>query len=148
MDPRNVGSVFRLADATGARVVLAGTTPLPPNTKINKTARSTVASVDYRVEHDAVSYLRARKRAGAFVLALEWTDNSESLLQYTPPTSVSAGRQPVILIPGSEKSGVAQALLGEVDAAVHLPMYGRNTSLNVAMATGVATYWLVARLGG
>ena len=47
-DPRNVGLASRLADAVGLQhLYLAGSTPLPPNTKINKTARSTVNFIQW-----------------------------------------------------------------------------------------------------
>ncbi|NJC27258.1 RNA methyltransferase [Neolewinella antarctica] len=146
-DPRNVGSAFRLADAVGASLVLCGVSPVPPNNKINKTARSTVRSVAFKYEPSAVDYLLERRRAGDFLLALELTDESVSLIDYNLPASVRRGERKTILIPGSEASGVAQELLDLVDASVHLPMYGQNSSLNVAVALGTAAYLVVGQLG-
>ena len=140
-DPRNVGAAFRLADAAGlAGIVLAGTTPRPPNAKIAKTARSTVRSVPHEEVDDAVEYVRARRSAGGLILALELTDRSQSIFTYPPPEG------DVILIAGNESTGVSPALLALCDEAIHLPMHGQNTSMNVSVALGAAVYLLLMKL--
>lgn len=121
--------------------MLAGTTPQPPHPKISKTARATDdGSVAYAYVEDAVAYARARRDAGATVLALEITDTSRSVFDYAPP----AGE--LLLVTGAEATGVPPALLAQCDAAVHLPMYGRNTSMNVSVALGAAVYVLLMKL--
>lgn len=150
-DPRNVGSAFRLADAAGlTELLLTGSTPLPPNPKIAKTARSTVRSVSWSYHADAVGLLRERRAAGTLVLALEITDASISLFDadaltalFTNSNGAAAGCRQVIVIAGSEATGVSPEILAECDAAVHLPMFGRNTSMNVAVALGAAVYLLL-----
>ena len=144
-DPRNVGSAFRLADAVGAGLILAGSTPTPPNRKINKTARATVQTVPFEACENVVELIEARLAAGAYLLALEITDQSQSLLDFTLPTDVVGGGREVIVVPGTEAGGVPQWLLDRCHAGVHLPMYGTNTSMNVAVALGAAMYLLLAR---
>lgn len=140
-DPRNVGSAFRLADAAGiSELVLAGTTPRPPNARIRKTARSTERSVPYRYVEDARAWVQEAREAGATVVALEITDRSESLFAFDPPPG------PIILIAGAERTGIDAELLACCDHAVHLPMYGTNTSMNVAVALGAAVYLLLMKL--
>ncbi|THH39992.1 TrmH family RNA methyltransferase [Neolewinella litorea] len=140
-DPRNVGSAFRLADSAGLeRLILSGTTPRPPHPKIRKTARATEGAVAYECVDDAVTYVAAARDRGAVILALEITDASVSLFDYTPLA------REVVLIAGNEAGGVPPALLACCDAAVHLPMYGRNTSMNVAVALGAAVYLLLMKL--
>ncbi|OAV43047.1 hypothetical protein A3850_000385 [Lewinella sp. 4G2] len=145
-DPLNVGSAFRIADATGAKIVLAGTTPTPPNSKINKTARSTVRSVPYQTVVNGMDFLMSKRQEGAHLLALELTDSSSSVLSYELPQDVRDGHREVVLLPGAEAAGVAPELLAQVDAAVHLPMHGQNTSLNVSVAIGAAVYALLGQL--
>jgi len=143
-DPRNVGSAFRLADAAGlAGLLLAGTTPQPPNPKINKTARSTVRSVDHAYGSDPVALLRHYKNDGAFIIALEITDESESLLAYRLPAEILTSDREVILVAGAEDHGVSPELLALCDVSVYLPMSGQNTSMNVAVAMGAAVYLLL-----
>jgi|AntRauTorckE5430_2_1112549.scaffolds.fasta_scaffold01754_3 tRNA G18 (ribose-2'-O)-methylase SpoU len=146
-DPRNVGSAFRLADAAGlAGLLLAGTTPRPPNHKIDKTARSTVRSVLHLYGENAEILLRKQKESGAYILALEITDHSESLLTYRLPADACAAGREVVLVAGAEDQGVPPVLLALCDGSVHLPMFGQNTSMNVAVALGAAVYLLVAGL--
>lgn len=141
-DPRNVGSAFRLAEAAGLeRIVLTGITPRPPNPRIAKTARSTVREVPYTYRDDAAEYLKEARGRGAFILALEITDRSESLFSYRLPHD-----REIVLLPGAERSGVTAELLALCDTSVHLPMHGRNTSMNVAVALGAATYLLLMQL--
>ena len=146
-DPRNVGAAFRIADALGVGLVLAGTTPRPPNRKIAKTARATVATVATQYEENAANYLDALG-AGTLVLALEWTNASHNLYDYRLPKTVRCGQQKLLLIPGREDSGLAPELLERANAAVHLPMFGRNSSLNVSVALGAALYLLLRQFDG
>ncbi len=142
-DPRNVGSAFRLADAAGiAGLVLGGTTPVPPNTRINKTARSTVRSVPWRQVADTAAYVRERRHAGDLVIGLEITSGSEDLL--TADLTGWADR-PTLLLAGAEDRGLPPELIALCDRTVHLPMHGQNTSMNVAVALGAAVYLLLAK---
>ena len=145
-DPRNVGSAFRLAEAAGlAGLVLAGTTPRPPHSKIDKTARSTVRNVPHVFANDTITYLQNRIADGAYVLALEITDESSSLLEFRLPAAVSAGQRELILIAGAEDHGVSPEILALCIASAHLPMHGGNTSMNVAVALGAGVYLLLAQ---
>ncbi|MFK8165427.1 MAG: TrmH family RNA methyltransferase [Lewinella sp.] len=145
-DPRNVGSAFRLAEAAGlAGLVLTGSTPRPPHAKIDKTARSTVRNVPHVFAEDVSTYLQSRIAAGAYVLALEITDESTSLLEFQLPDAVSTSQRELILIAGAEDHGVAPEILALCADSVHLPMHGLNTSMNVAVALGAAVYLLLAQ---
>lgn len=144
-DPRNVGAAFRLADAAGlSSLILSGKTPSPPHPKIAKTARSTVRSVPWSSTNDVIATLQTAKENGAYVLALEITNASQSLLDYQLPSQLKDS--PIYLIAGNEAGGIEQALLDICDASVHLPMFGQNTSMNVAVAMGAAVYLLLAQL--
>jgi len=46
----------------------------------------------------------------------------------------------ICLIIGSENYGVSQKMIDISDQSIHLPMYGINTSINVATALSVALY--------
>jgi len=69
---------------------------------------------------------------------LEITKNSLDILDFRPkPTDK------ICLIIGSENTGVSQDLLDASDVAVHIQMYGQNSSMNVAMATTIAVFELI-----
>ena len=141
-DPRNVGSAFRLADAAGIQEIwLSGNTPRPPHSRIRRTARSTDTRVPWTSVDDLPNRLRAARNTGRAVWALEITERSESL--FTAPPLPAAG---LVLIAGNEATGVAPGLLATCDRAVHLPMYGQNSSMNVSVALGAAVYLLLMQL--
>ncbi len=141
-DPRNVGSAFRLADAAGlAELVLAGTTPTPPHPRISRTARSTVRTVPFRTADVPLNVVEEYRTRGYRIVALEITCDSQAIFDYLPEPD-----QPMLLIAGTESSGVAPELLARCDLALHLPMYGQNTSMNVAVALGAAVYLLLMKL--
>jgi tRNA G18 (ribose-2'-O)-methylase SpoU len=87
--------------------------------------------------------LRQYKEGGAYIIALEITDQSRSLLAYQLPAEVVATNREVILVAGAEDHGVPPELLALCDESVHLPMFGQNTSMNVAVALGAAVYLLL-----
>ena len=64
-DGKNVGSIFRLADATGAKhIYLCDDTPCPPHKTIRKTARSTenfVAFSHHNSCRELVAKLKSEK---------------------------------------------------------------------------------------
>ena len=137
--PMNIGNLFRMADALGVqKIFLCGTSPVPPNKKINRSARATVKIVDYEYQADALEVVRQLKSENYTIVSLEITKNSLDILDFRPkPTDK------ICLIIGSENTGVSQDLLDASDVAVHIQMYGQNSSMNVAMATTIAVFELI-----
>lgn len=125
---------------------MLGTTPTPPNRKINKTARSTVDLVNWQHSAEGLALLRGLRDSGAYLLAVELTDTSHNVFTAELPVDVSSGSRRMWLIPGTETSGVPAEVLELCHAAVHLPMRGRNSSLNVAVALGAVAYVIDSRL--
>ncbi len=137
-NPNNVGSIFRLADAARVQhVFLFGMEDVMRNKKFLKAARTTHRYVpwSYLLELSEIESLKTTYQ----LVGLEVTDNSTSFREFQPS-------RPVALVIGNEKRGVRQALLDLTEACIHLPMYGLNTSMNVAMATGIAVYDLMDKL--
>jgi len=134
-DPLNVGMLFRLAEAYGVEALwLGGNTPAPPHRKINKTARSTVRNVTHESITDLAVALRDAREKGYLLIGVEITDQSIPIRTYLNQLE----SQPTVLVLGSENVGISPPILRMLDACVHLPMYGQNTSINVMMATSIA----------
>ena len=139
----NVGTLFRIADALGVeRLHLSGTTPRPPDARLRKAARSTDAHVAWEHGTDPLATLAALRAAGWRIVCLELTTCSVDVR--TLP--VAPGER-LCLVLGAENTGVAQALLDASDATVHIPMRGRNSSMNVASACAIALFELSRHLG-
>ena len=61
------------------------------------------------------------------VIALEYTKLSASIYKYVPAF-------PLLLIAGSETKGISQKVLDWAGKAVHIPLFGSQSSINVACA--------------
>lgn len=140
-DPRNVGSLFRIADALGAReLVFAGKTPTPPHDEIDRTSRGHDRRVPWRRIADAHQAVRTLQAEGWQVVALETARGTQPFFQF--PWS-----DKVCLLLGNESDGVHVGTLGLCDGAVFVPMYGKGPSMNVHVAAALVAYEVVLRRG-
>jgi TrmH family RNA methyltransferase len=60
---------------------------------------------------------------------------------------VECFEQPLILLMGSEREGLTASQSAVCDVVLKIPMQGRVTSLNLAIATGVMLYFISDKLG-
>ncbi|MFH1572077.1 MAG: TrmH family RNA methyltransferase [Gemmatimonadota bacterium] len=133
-DPRNVGSIFRIADACGAReIVFTGKTPTPPHEEIDRTSRGHDRRVPWRRIPAYDEAGRALKAEGYQLVALETAQGAQCYLDF-------AYAPRVCLVLGNETKGVYPATLGLCDGAVFVPMYGKGPSMNVHVAAALVAY--------
>lgn len=143
---RNIGSLFRIADAFGVeKVYLTGTSNTASDLKIRKAARSTHKAVDYNYTASAIDIVTQKKEQGYLILSLEITSKSQSVRELSL-LNLKQGHAKTCLIIGSENQGVSQQLLDLSDHTIHIPMYGQNSSMNVVTASAIALYELVNTL--
>ena len=139
---RNVGALFRIADALGVEhLLLSGSAPRPPDPKIRRTSRSAERHVAWSTADDPLSVVAALKAAGWRIVSLELSTASIPLDEL----ALAPGDR-ICLIVGAENAGVSPALLEASDVTVHIPMRGHNSSMNVANACAIATYEIGRRL--
>lgn len=132
----NIGSIFRIADALGVEnIYLTGSSLTPPNSKIHKTSRATEKYVPFQFEQNALHAIDQLKTEHYRIICLEITSNSIAIENLTLNPN-----DKVCLILGSENKGVSQELLDVSDDVVHIPMLGKNSSMNVANACAIACY--------
>ena len=152
---QNVGSLWRTADAAGIEAIwLCGLTPHPERAQdprpayardratklIAKTALGAEQSLPWRYFETAAEAVAELEQTGRHVWALEQADDSVNLFACPVPAL------PLGLIVGHERGGVNPNLLSRVDQILEIPMFGHKESLNVAVAGGIALYWLVSKL--
>ena len=137
----NVGAIFRTADGIGAaHLYLCGFTPNPgDNAAISKTALGAEKSVSWSAHPNGLNVGRDLRAKGCRLLALETTDQSRPIYEIS---SHDFETQPLLLIVGNEQAGMDPGLLELCDRVLSVPMVGAKASLNVAVAFGVAAYWL------
>ncbi len=132
----NVGSILRSCDAFGAApVLLAGVTAPADNPKVVKTALGAHRSVSTLHVRSAVEVVRTAAARGYTVAALETTARSVKL-------GSRALQPPLVLVVGNEVAGVSSPVLDAAHVHLDIPMRGIKTSLNAAVACGIALYVL------
>jgi tRNA G18 (ribose-2'-O)-methylase SpoU len=137
-DFRNIGSIFRIADAARLeKIYFYQSDTNFEHKKITKVARSTNQYVDFEIIHtlEMIANLATEYE----IIALDKTSES---IDYTTFQQKNTNKK-LLLIIGAEKFGVSEELLKKVTTAIHLPMLGVNTSMNVSVATGIAVFKLM-----
>ena len=108
---------------------------------MTKTSRSTEKYVSHKIEEHIEEVIDDLKTKNYFLLALEITENSTDLTQFSLNT-----KQPIALLLGDENFGISETILSKVDATLHINMFGNNSSMNVVQATSIALYELTKQL--
>lgn len=140
---RNVGTLFRTCDGAGVdELVLSGYTGTPPDRRIDKVALDAVDMVPWRHAPEPED-LDAILGADRFVIVLDQEQESITLQELQIPP----GRD-VVIVACEELRGAQQDVLQHADVLLELPMRGQKTSLNVAMAAGIAMYTVAHQLWG
>ncbi|MDA1192705.1 MAG: tRNA methyltransferase [Candidatus Poribacteria bacterium] len=136
-DPINVGTAFRLADACGVRkIYLSGITIQPPHSLLSKVARYKDKSVQWRYFNNGENAVEFLKREGYTTFALEITGDAVAYDEIEYPPRVA-------IVVGHEEHGIPKRVLGLIDHALYVPMYGKGASLNVSQSLGIASYHLI-----
>lgn len=140
--PENVGMIFRLAESFGVEhLYLSGLSIAPPNVKISKASRSTVRVVPYSIHPDTTELAATLKQEGFAIIGLEITDRSEDIRQYD-----FTKHEKIALVAGGEKFGISANVLPLLDACVHIRMFGKTGSLNVATALAIALHDMTGQI--
>lgn len=134
-DPRNIGSLFRLADAARlAGIYLVNMPNWSDSDRLQRAARATVDYVPYQWIAGQEDFWPADRP----LWALEWTNRSRPYNQW--PGGLPAG-----LVLGNEQRGVSAYWLQRCRGSLHIPMMGMNTSMNVHVAAGIAVYRMLEK---
>ncbi len=121
----NVGSIVRTTEAYSLGEIFSlGTTPTTQHTQVQKTSMG----ASQWLEVQSIKEIDHLPRP---IIALETVENSKPLHQFTFPDSFT-------LVVGNEEYGCSDEVLAIADDYIHLPLYGRKNSLNVANAFAIA----------
>jgi tRNA G18 (ribose-2'-O)-methylase SpoU len=135
----NTGNIFRIADAVGAKEIIAcGYTPAPPHPKLEKTAMGADKMVACRQMSDTASAIKQLRKEGIKqILAVEAVENSVFAWEYEYEF-------PLAIIMGNEALGVDEEALKLCDAVISLPMFGQKESINVGNCAAAVLYAIIA----
>ena len=137
-DPRNLGAICRVAECAGAAGVVIGERRTAQVTPV--VCRASAGAVEHlpiaRVRNLADYLAEARQREGTWIYGASAT---EEAVPYDQPDY--SGR--VVLVLGSEGSGLRPRVAAACDQLVALPLRGRIESLNVSAAAAALLYGIL-----
>ncbi|WP_010521114.1 TrmH family RNA methyltransferase [Aquimarina agarivorans] len=140
--PANIGGLFRLADSFGIQKLLFGGTLVNVNSaRLKRTARATQNWISMEDDLDLVVELKKIIAEGYMPIALEITKNSLALNDLKIPKNIK-----IVVVLGDEQMGISPQVLEICGTHVHIPMYGKNSSMNVVQAASIALYEITKQL--
>lgn len=134
-DPGNVGTILRTLDAVGADGLVlldGGVEPYHPSA-----VRASMGTMFWKPFYPAsfAEFLLWTKGLGVRLIGT----SAHATVDYR---HVHLDSRPTILLLGSEQKGLLPEQLAACDDLLSLPMFGRATSLNLAVAAGILLYAL------
>lgn len=149
----NVGAIFRTADCAGIdQLILCGITPAPtdrfgrPRPDIAKVALGAELSVPYLSAPDTTTTIQSLTSPTTHICALEQSSTSINLFDFGSHM-VSDTVDTLVLILGTEVTGIPPETLELCDSTLEIPQIGHKESLNVSIAAGIGIYHLARNFG-
>ena len=140
MDPHNLGACLRTADAAGVdAVVLPKDHSAPLHTTVKKVASGAMESINIIKVTNLARSLRQLRDAGYQIVGT--TDTADKTIYEIDILF------PVVLIMGSEESGMRRNTREHCDQLVRIPMHGSVESLNLSVAAGICLFEIRRRAG-
>ena len=135
VDPDNVGSIFRNAEAFGVEAVLVGPGCCDPfYRKAIRTSSGATCVVPHASVESWPDSLDQLKTAGFVLVATTPAADAVPIAEFANSTQ-ARGRVAVLF--GTEGHGLSDGTLARADVRVRIPMSGALDSLNVATASGI-----------
>jgi 23S rRNA (guanosine2251-2'-O)-methyltransferase len=143
-DPQNLGSVCRTAECAGAAgVVIPERRAAEITPAVCKASAGAVEHLRVARVRNLADFLLGARDAGCWSYgASAGPQQGRSPVAYDAPDYRGAG---VILVLGSEGSGLRPRVAGACDELIALPVLGRVGSLNVAAAASAILYEILQR---
>lgn len=140
-DPRNVGSLLRTAEAMGVvEIVLPADRAAQITPAVVNASAGAVEHLAIVQETNLARWLDRAKQAGYWVAGLAADAEAIPLIGASLPA-------PLVLVVGSEGSGLRRLTQERCDLILSIPMYGQVGSLNAAVAGSVAVCVARSALG-
>ena len=132
----NVGRIFRLADAIGAKkVILCQETETPPNSRIKKASMNTTEWVVWEYASSANEAIKNLKFKIKNLTIVAVEQNKKSI----PYTEIDY-KLPIAFVVGNETTGISKEALNLCHYIAEIPMFGVNKSLNVIASLSIVVY--------
>ena len=138
--PENIGMCFRVAESFGvSEIYLHESSPSLENRNVKRTARNTINQIQHQTYADFDATLKNLKEEGNTIVGIEITDKSIDIQDFN-----FKNHKKIALLLGSERNGIEN--INQVDHTISIPMYGRNSSMNVIHSLSIALYEVTNQL--
>jgi 23S rRNA (guanosine2251-2'-O)-methyltransferase len=132
-DPHNVGSIIRSAEALGAQGILITENQSADITAIVvKSSAGATAHIPIKKINNIAQSLEKAKKLGWWTVGT--TDHGTSQLEELKDI------RPLIIVIGSEGTGMKRLTEEKCDYLVKIPLKGQISSLNASVAAGIVLY--------
>jgi len=140
--PQNVGMGIRISEAFGVKkFYLNNNSPNTENRIVKRTARNTNKNINIAYYDDILSLISILKKEGYSILSLEITNRSKNIQDYN-----FTKHQKIALLIGSERFGIDPKALDCCEQSIHIPMFGKNASMNVINSLSVGLYEITKQI--
>ena len=132
--PENIGMCFRISESFGVeKIYFHENSPTVENRKVINTARNTINQIEHDYYNDFDSLINKLKDEGNTIIGIEITNKSIDIQDFN-----FKNHEKIVLLLGSERNGIENVNL--VDYTISIPMYGRNSSMNVVHSLAITLY--------
>jgi 23S rRNA (guanosine2251-2'-O)-methyltransferase len=132
--PENIGMCFRISEIFGVqKIYLHENSPSIENKIVKKTARNTVNQIQHTSYSNFNVLIEQLKQEGNTIIGIEITDKSINIQDFN-----FKKYEKIALLLGSERNGIKNINL--VDETIAIPMFGRNSSMNVIHSLAITLY--------
>jgi 23S rRNA (guanosine2251-2'-O)-methyltransferase len=135
-DPQNLGSICRTAECVGADgVVIPERRAAEVTPAVCKASAGAVEHLPVARVRNLADFLAEARQAGCWCYGASAAE--EAAVPYDEPDYAGSG---VVLVLGSEGSGLRPRVAGACDELISLPLRGRIASLGVSAAASAVLY--------
>ena len=132
--PENIGMCFRISESFGVeKIYFHKDSPSIENRKVINTARNTIDQIEYNYYTDFSQIINQWKEENNTIIGIEITDKSINIQDFN-----FKNHEKIVLLLGSERNGIEDINL--VDYTISIPMFGRNSSMNVVHSLAITLY--------
>lgn len=131
---------FRISESFGVdKIYFHEDSPTIANRVVKKTARNTAGQIDHETYEDFTTVVNKLKQEGNTIIGIEITDKSVAIQKFD-----FKEHDKIVLLLGSERHGIENVDL--LDYTVSIPMFGRNSSMNVIHSLAISLYEVTNQL--
>ena len=138
--PENIGMCFRVSESFGvSKIYLHENSPAVTNSIVKRTARNTIKQLEYNTYANFEKTIQQLKDEGNTIIGIEITDKSIDIQNFN-----FKNHKKIVLLLGSERNGIEK--INTLDHSIAIPMYGKNSSMNVIHSLSIALYEVTNQL--